>query len=64
MVVAISVVFFLMTWAGSDNGPLPWGDPIPFSEALRQLPAIVAFVCALVGIAFVLSGVRGNGPHE
>ena len=48
-----SAIMFLMTWAGSRGRFKPWGDPIPFTEALSQLPTMFAFtfVVALVFLA-------------
>jgi hypothetical protein len=45
-----SGMMLLMTWAGWRGKVKPWGDPIPFAEALSQLPAMfaVVFVVALV----------------
>ena len=50
-----SGVLFLMTWAGSRGRYKPWGDPIPFTEALSQLPAMFAltFVVGLVLFAIL-----------
>ena len=50
-----SGMMLLYTWAGGRGRFKPWGDPIPFTEALSQLPTMFAFtfVVALVFLAIV-----------
>lgn len=78
VVIAAGVSFFvfLMMWMGVGNYPgavrvgsytirREWvGDPIPLSEALRRLPAVVAVVCAVLGISFFVTGFRSDGPDH
>jgi hypothetical protein len=42
-----SGILFLMTWAGARGRFRPWGDPIPFMEAVAKLPGMLVFCFAL-----------------
>ena len=56
--VLASVLRLLMTWAGYRGKFQPWGDPIPFTEALAQVPTMAVLAFAVVFIGFVVFRIR------
>jgi hypothetical protein len=56
--VVISILGLLMTWAGWRGRFQPWGDPIPFSEALAKVPAMAVLVFAVTFIVFLVFRIR------
>jgi hypothetical protein len=57
IVVAIagSVIMLVMTWAGWRGKFKPWGDPIPFTEAVSQLPAMFALTFVVCFVFFAIA---------
>lgn len=47
-----------MTWAGWRGKFQPWGDPIPFTEALAKVPATAVLGFAVTFIIFLLFRIR------
>lgn len=56
--VLASVLGLLMTWAGYRGKFQPWGDPIPFTEALVNVPTISVVTFVVVFIGFVVFRIR------
>ena len=56
--VVFSVVGLLMTWAGYRGKFQPWGDPIPFTEALAKVPTMAVVTFAVVFIGFLIFRIR------
>ena len=61
-----TVLLFLTSWAGMRGRPRPWGDPIPFADAVAMLPKMLAFafVASFVGVAVWLLGTREAGTKD
>ena len=51
-----TTVGFLTSWAGMRGRPRPWGDPIPFADAVALLPklALLSFLAGAVVAALSL----------
>lgn len=50
-----SGILFLMTWAGARGRFRPWGDPIPFMEAVAKLPGMLAFCFVLTLVLLAIA---------
>ena len=48
--VIASLLVLVLTWAGWRGKYQPWGDPIPFTEALANMPlaASIGFVVTMI----------------
>ena len=53
-----AVMGLLMAWAGYRGKFQPWGDPIPFVDALAKVPGFAALGFAVVFIGFLIFRVR------
>ena len=56
--IVFSALGLLMTWAGWRGKFQPWGDPIPFTEALAKVPAIAVVAFAVTFILFLAFRIR------
>ncbi len=56
--VVVSPIGLVMTWAGFRGKLQPWGDPIPFVDALAKVPTLAALTFAVTVIVFVVFRVR------
>jgi hypothetical protein len=50
-----SVMGFLMTWGGWRGKFKPWGDPIPFTDALARVPEMGALAFVVTFIVLTVS---------
>jgi hypothetical protein len=56
--IVVSPLGLVMAWAGFRGRFHPWGDPIPFVEALAKVPALAAMAFAVTVIVFLVFRVR------
>jgi hypothetical protein len=59
--VFMTGILFVMVWAGFRGRFKPWGDPIPFMEALASVPKMLAFSFVLAVAIFTLARFRFPG---
>jgi hypothetical protein len=56
--VIFSILGLLMTWAGWRGKFQPWGDPIPFTDALAKVPTMAVVGFAVTFILFLVFRIR------
>lgn len=56
--VVASPIVLVMAWAGYRGRLQPWGDPIPFLDALAKVPTVAAFTFGVIVLVFPIFRVR------
>ena len=61
--IGMTVVLFVMTWLGMNNRGRPyfWGEPLPFHEALAQVPHLFVAATVMTSVVYLFLGFRSDG---
>jgi hypothetical protein len=67
LVLICTVVYFFAAWSGATNhsagGWRSWGDPMPFREALAQVPTALAINAGLLGAVIIGAAIYTSVKH-